>query len=117
MQPTDDRTRGVQPSAAAPDSSQPTPEPDTNSVNLADVEVHRPEGSAADDPAFRHAYPHGTYGYGPESRIDKPAQPHPEGAGASPLSELIDFERPDTPVSRAERGESLTHEERDGSKR
>jgi hypothetical protein len=94
--------------------------------------VKHPAGSDPDDPAFRQAYPYGTYGYGPKGRLDEPAtlaerpSPRPgdtvdqtEAVGHSEeavtergeseetraLSALIDFERPETSLSKAQEGE------------
>jgi hypothetical protein len=106
MKPSDNPQPGNNPKARQPDAAE---------------DLNRPSGSADDDPAFRQAYPAGTYGYGPKGRTDKPAvsgaaaepdrpddQDAPAG-GTSALSPLIDVERPDTSLSEAQRGEPPDH--------
>ena len=79
--------------------------------------VKHPTGSNPDDPAFDQAYPFGTYGHGPKGKVEEKAELASEavaiptdqasledGTGRSPLSPLIDYERPETSLEMAQRG-------------
>jgi hypothetical protein len=79
--------------------------------------VKHPTGSNPDDQAFEQAYPFGTYGHGPKGKAEGPAELPGEagavpadqasledGKGRSPLSPLIDHERPETSLEKAQRG-------------
>ncbi len=79
--------------------------------------VKHPTGSNPDDPAFDQAYPFGTYGHGPKGKVEEKAELAGEagaipadqasledGTGRSPLSPLIDYERPETSLEKAQRG-------------
>ena len=84
--------------------------------------VNRPSGADPNDPAVNTAYPFGTYGHGPKGKVEQPAelpgdppsgdqstQAFQDGTGRSPLSPLIDHERPDTSLEKAQRGDTPDH--------